>query len=95
MYGSGLLASDIGHDPDLISAIGTKGEKGYVRADDLFIIPDTVDDAIKVSKQAFSSRIISLYNINDEVIGEFLVDAMNKQELVQISENSEIYLPKE
>ena len=40
-YGSLALADVVGTEPELISAIGTQGESGYVRCDELFANYDT------------------------------------------------------
>lgn len=61
-YGSGLLAGVTGEKPDLISAIGTDGVTGYVRAEDL----DTV-------MEKGEERIVDLYDLAGNVIGEFVV----------------------
>ncbi len=90
-YGSGLLSASIGEDPDLISAIGTDSQEGYVRSEDLSPVPDSLEDAISDSQKAFHTQTIPLYNLSGEVIGEFSLDAMDTTTLKYISENSEKY----
>lgn len=84
-YGSGLLAEIIGEDPDLISAIGISGVEGYVRSDDLVPTPSSLEEAVSASNIVYSDRIIPLYDLSGDVIGEFVVSGMDKAELISIS----------
>lgn len=63
-YGSLALADIIGGEPDLISAIGTDGESGYVRRDELFANYDT---------EGYAGRYISLYDADGNDIGSFFI----------------------
>lgn len=71
-YGSAALADIVGYEPDLISAIGTKGQEGYVKREDMQE-PDinTPEDALAYMQTRPETYMIPLYNIQGEVIGEF------------------------
>jgi len=71
-YGSAVLADIVGYEPDLISAIGTKGQEGYVKHEDVQE-PDinTPEDALAYMQTRPETYMIPLYNIQGEVIGEF------------------------
>ncbi|MGO4699429.1 peptidase [Paenibacillus sp. 2TAB26] len=70
-YGSGLLESKIGEEPDLILAEGTNGVQGYVKADDLFPIASSLQEAT-ISNSNGDIQVISLYDQDGlTVIGEF------------------------
>lgn len=85
-YGSGLMADIAGEEPDLISAIGTNGEQGYVRSEDLMPECHSIEDAMEASELAYSNQYIPLYNLNDEVIGEFELTGMDEEELAYLEE---------
>lgn len=75
IYGSGLFLDEIGVQPDLILAEGTKGEIGYVRAEDINA------DKIVTPEQAVAKVIsgspseIPLYDSDGvSVIGTFALD---------------------
>lgn len=84
-YGSGLLAESLGVDPDLIAAVGTNGQEGYVRSEDLAPVPTSPSEAVKESSKAFITQTIPVYNLLGEVIGEFVMDSVNELELENIS----------
>ncbi len=64
-YGSLELADVVGTEPDLISAIGTDGESGYVRSDELFANYVT---------EGYAGRYICLYDVDGNDIGSFFID---------------------
>ncbi|WP_036717283.1 hypothetical protein [Paenibacillus harenae] len=79
-FGSALLEAKIGEEPDLISALGTNGIQGYVKADDLF--PD-VSDPQEALRSYSVSAIIPLYDTDGiTVIGEF---EMKTEESIPVS----------
>ena len=57
-YGSLLEADQIGSNPDLISAVGTDGTQGYIRAVDFY------------TSQS-DTNLISLYDLSGNVIGQY------------------------
>lgn len=71
-YGSALLSEIVGYEPDLISAIGTDGQEGYVKCEDVQK-PDINDpkEALAYMQTRPKVYTIPLYNIQEEVIGEF------------------------
>lgn len=70
-YGSALSAYTIGTEPDLISAIGTNGVKGYVKAKELTPKFSSIEEAIAYSKND-DTQIIPLYDADGTtVIGQF------------------------
>jgi hypothetical protein len=82
-YGSSMLASTKGYEPDLISAIGEDGTEGYVYAIDLNgTIPKTPEEAIKLTAQRADSRMISLYkNDGKTIIGTFKIETVTRETL--------------
>ncbi|WP_201264875.1 peptidase [Brevibacillus reuszeri] len=71
-YGSGLSILSIGEEPDLISAIGTNGVKGYVRAIDLTPEVSSIEEAIEANKDNGDISTIPLYDVDGTtVLGEF------------------------
>jgi len=59
-YGSAMLASKVGHAPDLVSAVGSNGVSGYIRFVDMI-----ADNAAGAS--------LPLYDLEGNVIGAFVV----------------------
>ena len=59
-YGSLMLASEVGHVPDLLSAVGSNGVDGYIRLADL-IADHAAGDSLP------------LYDLEGNVIGAFVV----------------------
>ncbi|GED61533.1 peptidase [Brevibacillus formosus] len=73
-YGSLLLENIIGEEPDLISAVGTDGVEGYVRADDLTPVT-SIKEALEQTIENGEVRTIPLYDVDGEtVIGEFKLE---------------------
>lgn len=72
-YGSLALADVVGTEPELISAIGTQGESGYVRCDELFANYDT---------EGYAGRYIGLYDVNGNDIGSFFITFNDTSEFV-------------
>lgn len=71
-YGSLLSEYTIGEAPDLISAVGTNGEEGYVRAEDLTPEVSSIEEALEQEIENGEVRTIPLYDVDGEtVIGEF------------------------
>ncbi|KMZ43134.1 MULTISPECIES: hypothetical protein [Bacillales] len=71
-YGSGLSEESVGEFPDLISAVGTNGEEGYVRAEDLTPKVKTIQEALEQNHDKGNVQIIPLYDVDGETqIGEF------------------------
>ncbi|MGG3885307.1 hypothetical protein [Brevibacillus panacihumi] len=71
-YGSALSAYTIGAEPDLISAVGTNGVEGYVRADDLTPKVSSIEEALEQNAENGDVRTIPLYAEDGEtVLGEF------------------------
>lgn len=70
-YGSALLESKIGKEPDLVSAVGTNGIQGYVKVEELFPLPTS----LQVGDSINSNDVISLYDQDGKtVIGEFALE---------------------
>lgn len=71
-YGSALSEYTIGYEPDLISAIGTNGASGYVKADDLNPKYQSLDEVLSLDFENGGTVLIPLYDVDGEtVIGEF------------------------
>lgn len=83
-YGSGLLTETIGIEPDLIAAVGIDGTEGYVRSEDISPTPSTPQKAVAIASLAKTDRCIPLYNLDGEVIGEFIVNAVEDAEVNSI-----------
>lgn len=66
-YGSSALANYVGYSPDLIAAVGTHGESGYIRDADTDVIPDLS------AEECPHEFMVPLYDSEGEVIGEFAV----------------------
>lgn len=73
IYGSEYELLPCGIQPDLISAIGVDGTKGYVKEADINYAPQTLEEALAYTP---IEREIPLYEDDGEtVIGSFLVEA--------------------
>ncbi|WMM26058.1 hypothetical protein RBU61_05115 [Tissierella sp. MB52-C2] len=83
-YGSALLAEKIGQEPDLILAVGTDGTEGYVRALDLARTPKTTKDAINIGLMSSQDRDIPLYDLEGNVIGQFMLNAVEKEKVAEL-----------
>ena len=71
-YGSALLESTIGVEPDLISAVGTNGVNGYIKADDLTPDVSNPQEAINSNLNNGESVLIPLYDVDGStIISEF------------------------
>lgn len=73
-YGSAVLANIVGNEPDLISAVGTQGQAGYVKREELRG-PDirTPEEAAAYMQTLPETCMIPLYDCQGEVIGKFEV----------------------
>lgn len=85
-YGSGLLAETIGIEPDLIAAVGRDGTEGYVRSEDLSPTVSNPKEAVIMAELAKTDRCIPLYSLDGEVIGEFVLNAVEDNEVNRINE---------
>jgi len=71
-YGSALSEYTIGVEPDLISAVGTNGAEGYVRANDLKPNVYSIKQAIEQTGNNGDIRTIAIYDVDGTtVLGEF------------------------
>ena len=80
-YGSALLVEELGVEPDLIAAIGVDGTKGYVRSEDISPTPKTIEEALEMTYMASNDQIIPLYNLNGEVVGQFVLTAVQEDKV--------------
>lgn len=71
-YGSALLSEIVGHEPDLISAVGTDGQAGYVKYEDVKK-PEIKNpsEAVSYMQDRQETYTVPLYDLQEEVIGEF------------------------
>lgn len=83
-YGLGILAETLGIEPDLIAAVGRDGTEGYVRSEDLSPTPSNPKEAVVMAELAQTDRCIPLYNLDGEVIGEFMLNAVEDDEVSSI-----------
>jgi len=74
-YGSNAFVNSPDQEPDLVSAVGVDGTKGYVRSEDLNgEMPKTPEEAIAHNKKLKAERKIPLYDVDGKtVIGEFKI----------------------
>lgn len=72
-YGSLAFADIAGTEPELISAIGTEGESGYVHCDELFANYKT---------EGYAGRYIGLYDVNGNDIGSFFINFNDTSEII-------------
>lgn len=77
-YGSAMYAQILNEEPDLILAVGTNGETGYVRSSDLnpeFTSPETAAEYTESLPQTYT---IPLYKSDGKtIIGSYLVGCEN------------------
>lgn len=66
-YGSTALANYVGYSPDLIAAVGTHGESGYIRDTDTEALPNLS------AEECPHEFMVPLYDSEGTVIGEFAV----------------------
>lgn len=75
IYGSEYFLNLNGIKPDLILAVGTNGEEGYIRAEELDNDPKTIEEALKYTPSNYE---IPLYKEDGiTIIGSFKVEAPN------------------
>lgn len=73
-YGSAMLASVVGYEPDLISAIGTDNAEGYLRLEDMYRSIRNPKEVATNMETYYEYSVLPLYNSEGEVIGTFEVD---------------------
>lgn len=75
-YGNGLMAIEVGHSPDLLSAWGTNGQKGYIKQSDIRSCPEdaTPQEVYEWYTSQPKSYEIPLYDFQGNIIGSFLVE---------------------
>jgi hypothetical protein len=80
-YGSAMLESTKGYEPDLISAIGIDESEGYVYATDLNgTVPNTPEEAIELMAHRSDSREIPLYKSDGKtIIGIFRIETVIRE----------------
>lgn len=83
-YGSGLLVEEFGVEPDLIAAVGVDGTKGYVRSEDVSPTPKTIEEALEMTYMASNDQIIPLYNLNGEIVGQFVLTAVQEDKVEEL-----------
>ena len=71
-YGSGMSYELCGEYPDLIQAVGTNGNSGYVRNTDVMYIAKDTEDAAEYSKTVEGSTI-PVYDIDGNIIDTFIL----------------------
>lgn len=75
-YGSALLEDVVGVLPDLIAVVGTTGQHGFVKREDM---QDPVVRTLAEAKAAMAnrpgSRMIPMYNLEGEAIGKFAISS--------------------
>jgi hypothetical protein len=73
-FGSLSQASVDEDAPDLIAAIGTKGERGYVRSSDLILpLPKSPTEALQRQAEVPKARTLALYDKDGKTkIGEYM-----------------------
>lgn len=64
-YGPELLFDIVGHMPDLVSATATNGQDGYLRNSELEKLVSSFDT---------QNNSLPVYNLNGDVIGEFVFE---------------------
>ena len=69
-YGSGILADILGEYPDLLEAVGTNGNNGYVRYDDLVYTPSSPEEAI-IYSESIKNLSIPVYDLEGNIIDSF------------------------
>lgn len=75
-YGSAVLSEIVGYEPDLIYAMGTKGQLGFIKQEDITPADtDTPEKALAYMETRPEKYTIPLYNLEEEVIGEFEISA--------------------
>lgn len=67
-YGSALSEYTIGVEPDLISAIGTNGVKGYIKADDLTPKISSIEEALAQNGKNGDIHTIPVYDVDGTTV---------------------------
>lgn len=75
-YGSGLLFSVVGYEPDLLAAEGVGGVQGYIKTADI-----EADSAV-----LRADPMIPLYDLNGNVVGSFKVSVMDEEPSPEVLE---------
>ena len=79
-YGSLLLAYDIGEKPDLIAAVGTEGQQGYVLREDFDPQFYTQEAARAYAQHLKQDNLIPLYSLDGERIGSYALGTAGRAE---------------
>lgn len=74
-YGSGMMYSECGEFPDLISAEGVNGKIGYVRSEDLAPTFSTPEEAVAYTGAARNGRYIPVYDLDGNCVDSFYVES--------------------
>lgn len=77
-YGSILSAKTVDQIPDLISAVGVDGNDGYIKKEDVFAMPSSPQEAVKMElerRELKEDKTIPLYDSEGKtVIGDYPIE---------------------
>ena len=95
-YGTIIQADQFGYEPDLIAAIGTNGEEGYIKYEDENIIPNSPDEALALQEKYKNGRYIPLYKKDGITqIGEFFIQPSSDDlEVSLLKDAAGVYSPR-
>lgn len=80
-YGSALLSDVVGVKPDLITAVGEDGVRGYIRSDDIYPHLTSLEEIMLYKDIQDEIASVPLYDLNGNVIGVFPLDKPNDEDL--------------
>lgn len=63
---------DVDELPEFIPVVAKDGTTGYIKTKDVIKIPKTIEEALKMTENAYADQVLPLYNRDGEVIGEIV-----------------------
>ena len=70
--------------PEMVPVRKQDGTTGFVRFEDISPEANTIEEALEITKRAAYDQIVPMYNEDGEIIGEWIIPAMNHDELTEI-----------
>ena len=90
-YGSYLDRHTVGYAPDLISARGENGVRGYIRLEDFAPEMKSLAEVQVWQASVDADNMIPLYDLNGNVIGEYALGTTQEQEEIDPAILADIY----
>ena len=80
---SKILGEDV-KMPEMVPVKKADGTTGFVHFEDISPEANTIEEALEITERAAYDQIVPMYNEDGEIIGEWIIPAMNQDELTEI-----------